>query len=79
MTHSALLEVATRAAVDAGALAQGRRPRTVTDKGERDLTTDSDVAAEALIRHILHLRIPTSRPLGKSAAEKHSNEDCSGL
>lgn len=64
---TALLETALEAAHAAGAVLLARLPqeRTVTYKGQRDIVTDADVAAQAAIGAVIAARFPDHALLGE--------------
>jgi len=60
-----LLPIALQAAATAGDLIRTRRPETVTEKSDRDLVSDVDVAIERAIRGFLHEATPEIGFLGE--------------
>ncbi len=62
-----LLTLAVEAAQRAGQLINSARPKTITDKGDRDLTSDVDVAAEHTIRDLLYTKAPAIPMLGEES------------
>lgn len=60
-----LLAVAKHAAGVASDLVRQRRPTTVTSKGDRDVTSDVDLAVEKVVRDFLRLHTPSAGFLGE--------------
>ncbi len=70
------LEVAERAALDAGAIAMEgwRAGGEISKKGRFDLLTEYDLRSEALIRERLGSEFPSHRIVGEEGAETGSGE-----
>jgi myo-inositol-1(or 4)-monophosphatase len=70
-THSSksMLETAIEAAKRAGQVIAERYPsgRTLTHKGYRDIVTDADTAAEAIILNLIHSRFPEHTVISEEA------------
>lgn len=60
-----LLDIAVEAVQRAGKLVLDSRPRTITDKGDRDLTSDVDLASEQAIRDHLAFATPNIPVFGE--------------
>ena len=64
-----LLPVALRAADIASDLIRTRRPASVTEKSDRDLVSDVDVAIERAVRGYLHDATPDTGFLGEEEGQ----------
>lgn len=62
---TAMLSLATKAVHQAGQIISSGDPGTVTDKGDRDLSTEMDLASEHAVRELLHDRTPDIPLLGE--------------
>lgn len=62
---AAMLSLATEAVHQAGHIISNGDPGTVTDKGDRDLSTEMDLASEHAVRERLQKRTPNIPVLGE--------------
>ena len=60
-----LLAIAKAATATASELVRASSPRTLTTKGDRDVTSDVDVAVETVVRDFLHKHTPHAGFLGE--------------
>ncbi len=60
-----LLGIACDAVNQASELVRTRSPGTLTKKGDRDLTSEVDLAVEKLVRNFLHVKTPEAAFLGE--------------
>ncbi len=69
-----LLAIAKQATARASELVRSRSPRTLTSKGDRDLTSDVDIAVEKFVRQFLRERTPTLGFLGEEEGGSHQRD-----
>lgn len=67
-----LVAIASEAVHRAGAIVRTRRPGRVTDKGDRDLRSDVDLAAEQTVRRFLAQETPDIAVLGEEEGGKQA-------
>ena len=67
-----MLAIATEAVERAGQIILNGDPGTVTDKGDRDLSSEMDLASEHAVRELLSERTPDIPLLG----EEEGGPDC---
>lgn len=73
---AATLEIAVQAVTEAGKIITEGRPEVVTDKGDRDLSTEMDIAAEQAVRKILDEHTPDIPLLGEEQGGPDPAEVC---
>lgn len=70
-----LLVIAKNVTATAGELVRAHAPHTLTFKGDRDVTSNVDLAVEKLVRDLLHEQTPDAKFLGEEEGGSDLDKD----